>query len=282
MARLQREGSSFFIHIDARVAIEPFRTALKDFPRSQFIRREAGEWGKLGLVRATLGGLEAICSSDEEFDFIHLLSGHDYPLCSSEQLDHFFNANCGSVFLEFDELPCGRWPGGGLSRIHEYHFGDLQRRRWQIFSRYASRVLNHSVLFKRRWPERLIPYAGSQWWSMPLSVAKKVLEFVRRYPNFLEYHRFTYAPDEIFFHTILLNLGEHVRAKLVNDSLRFVDWENPNPTTPAIMTLADADRLEASGKLFARKFDAVRSSDLMDWLDREAGFNQRATTPAAL
>lgn len=56
---------------------------------------------------------------------------------------------------------------------------------------------------------------------------------------------------------------------IVNDDLKYIDWENPNPTPPAILGKSDFHRLVNSPKLFARKFDITRDAEILDLIDQQ-------------
>lgn len=101
-----------------------------------------------------------------------------------------------------------------------------------------------------------------------MNAINEILRFVKQRPDFLRYHQRSLLPDEMFFQTILLNSqAEHIRANLVNNCLRFVDWDNPNPATPATLSEKYFDALIASKSLFARKFDLGRYPAIFDQLD---------------
>jgi hypothetical protein len=260
--------SEFFIHLDRASDPEPFRKALASHRTWSFVKNEHGGWGQLGIVKGTLHGLRAVVDCGRQFGMISLISGQDYPLRSNAYFDHFFALNRGKIFMEFFPLPAEVWPHGGMDRIHDYHFGDRRRRSRMKVSRWMTGACNASILFKRRFPRDLKPFGGWQWWSMPMEAVNEILFFVARRPDFLRYHRWSLLPDEMFFQTILLNShSEWIGKNLVNNCLRFVDWDNANPATPATLTEKYLVPLLESKSLFARKFDLVRDSAILDRID---------------
>lgn len=270
LVRSLDDGSShFFIHIDRNCDAGPF---LQELPNRdcchQIAPRERGGWGQCGIVKATLGGLRAILETRIEFGVIQLISGQDYPLRSNAYINRFFELNRGRIFIEHWALPAPHWAHGGLDRINAYHLGDRRRRSRQRLSRFVTWVCNCSGILKRRFPRSLTPYGGWQWWSIPPQAAKEILRFTDSRPEYLRYHRWSLLPDEMFFQTILLNSGlEHIRTNIVNNCLRFVDWDNPNPCTPASLGLQYFNTLITSKSLFARKFDITHDSAILDRLD---------------
>ncbi len=261
-------NSTFFVHLDSACDKAVFRKALAHVRGWQFLRSENGAWGQLGIVNATLNGLRAVAESHTEFDMVNLISGQDYPLRSNAFIDGFIERNRGGIFIEHFPLPSEMWTAGGLDRIHAYHFGDRRRTKWKVLSRGISALCNASAILKRRFPSGLKPYGGWQWWSISMAAVAEILEFVERRPDYVRFHRRSLLPDEMFFQTILLNSkSELVQRNLINNSLRFVDWDNPNPLTPATLTTEYFDALIGSRSLFARKFEADRDYAILDQLD---------------
>ena len=65
--------------------------------------------------------------------------------------------------------------------------------------------------------------------------------------------------------TALLN--SPLRDQVANETLHYIEW--PGGSHPRTFTTADFDRIAASGKLFARKFDVARDAEILDRIDRE-------------
>jgi Core-2/I-Branching enzyme len=77
-----------------------------------------------------------------------------------------------------------------------------------------------------------------------------------------------FIPDESLFQTVIANEPSFSR-RILNDNPRYIDWERPNPRYPRTLDMEDFERLRASSKLFARKFEVDRSRDLLDRIDTE-------------
>jgi hypothetical protein len=92
-------------------------------------------------------------------------------------------------------------------------------------------------------------------------------EFVAASPGVVRFFRHVDVPDELFFQTVLCS--SPLRERIVNDNLRFIDWRDPASGSPAVLTSADFPALQASPKLFARKFDATADAGILDLIDRE-------------
>lgn len=72
----------------------------------------------------------------------------------------------------------------------------------------------------------------------------------------------------MFLHTVVQN--SPYKENIVNNSLRFIDWERGKPYT---FTIEDYDMLIHSPDLFARKFDENIDSDIIDLILHEVSDN---------
>ena len=111
-----------------------------------------------------------------------------------------------------------------------------------------------------------MPFGGGQWWALPMSKIRSILEFLDDHPNYLRYHQYTLLPDEIFFHSIMATLDGPVAP-----SLTYVNWDRKNTPLPVTFETEDLEELKLAsvGKLFARKFDITIDSTILDFLDQE-------------
>ena len=262
--------SVFFVHIDKRKDINDFSKVWNYGPQVMMIERENTSWGGFGLVEATLNALRAVVESGINFGMVSLLSGEDYPIKSNVDIDRYFESSPYSLFIDYAQLPdFGKWTkGGGLYRINKFFFG------LSIPERLASRTINLIGLFipplKRQYTIGLKPYWGSQWWSIDMYSVKFILEYVQINPAYSMFHRFTFAPDEVFFQTILLNAeDEHIKGKLKNDAKRFMVWEQDGHAHPKVFRTDDLHNIIESDALFARKFDTEIDEEILDLIDRE-------------
>jgi hypothetical protein len=275
LRRLNGADSYFFLHIDKRVPDTVFAPIFTDTDlRIIPVTRENTEWGGLGIVKATLNGLRQICAHDVSFDYIHLISGADYPIVSTAKIDDFLAARLGKIFMQTYRLPIEFWPHGGMRRIEWYNFIRIQHySRWKSWTlAIANKFLTAIPWLRRRHPSYVSPFGGSQWWSISLLAARYILRFVDEHPDYLLFHRHTLAPDECFFHSILGSAAEpSIKGNLINDNLRHIVWAKPGVTKfPLVLTMDDFEGVVGSGKLWARKLRLDTDSRIFDALDRSA------------
>lgn len=287
--RLRRPGTRFYIHIDKNVEISPFQKELTDFQEVFFLKegqREPGTWGDVGIVKATINATRQV-KEDGRDGYCILLSGQDYPLRRNKEIQNFFEKQNGTSFVSVFSLPHPNWHEGGYDRLNKYKIDKSSQRKhflqlssifdkefynWETlgklnFLRKTGRAnLIPLVLKKRRFPHYLKPYGGGQWWALPMTKVKEVLNFIDEHPDYLNYHKYTLLPDEIFFHSIMATLDGPVAP-----SLTYVNWDRPNTPLPVTFEKEDLEELELASveKLFARKFDITIDKTILDLLDQE-------------
>lgn len=259
VGRLNESDVRFYVHVNQLTDDETFaamQAGLAGRENVVWVPRVKCYWGGFSLLRATLVGIESILASGDLPDHAVLLSGQDYPLRPPTEIERYFAARNGRNLLNHFRLPAPEWAGegGGLNRLRYPHF---ER------ARYKTRLLR--LPLPRRLPEGLEPYGGMAFWALTGETLAWLMRFLGGRPEVLRFFRRTKMPDELFFQTVLLSsLAETVD----NELLHYLDWSSGS-AHPATLTVADLPKLRASGRLFARKFDASVDSEILDLLDAE-------------
>jgi len=260
---LDATGVTFFVHIDAKAAFDPsyFEDKLPAFADIYFIEdRNAINWGGFYMTETTLQLLKTCCSV-RFFDYISLLSGQDYPLQPPKAIEAFLSQGSvyGKNFLEYNSLPYPNWPGNGGMHRFEYYWlmDDLD---YESNMRFLLQQQRDQTV-SRKLPLGLIPYGGSQWFTITHEAALYLNAFVERHPELLDFFRYTFISDELMIPTLLMN--SPFTGSIVNDNLRHIDWTSPTGKNPKYFMEADYDALMASNKLFSRKFDSSYSKELI-------------------
>jgi hypothetical protein len=224
------------------------------------------------MSNVKINGFKAI-DENGNYDYLHFLTAQDYPIKSINEIDIFFIENCGKTFLSYFSLPYDNWSLGGMDRIQNYHLG--KRNNQNEFHRKSLSILNRFVqktgLFKRNHPNGIKPYGGEGVMNLHNFAVKYILEFLKHNPRFLNFHKYSFAPDEMVFQTILLNSrDESLRKSIVNNVLWHIDWTKPDAKNyPVIFGVEDFEDLENSNKLFARKFDITYDTHVLDMIDKK-------------
>ena len=281
--RLDDGASKFFIHLDAKTPIEPFAACLEG-GHIRFIEpRERCVWGDFSIVRATIHLMEA--ASKEQGVFI-LMSGQDYPIQSQGYINAFLENNKGFDFIEIEPLEEKWKPKMVKDKLEHYHILHSEERgHSNCYAPFAHcsvfqkvRTLTH--LLKGRLsmknfrllcslPKRVAPferqYAGSQFWAFSERTFYGVLHYIREHKAALEeYYKYTSSPDEIYFHSVLMDLVAKDSTIKLKDPITYVNYFRKNN----VFVTEDFDKLTSEkGKLFARKFDTDIDIEILNKLD---------------
>jgi hypothetical protein len=253
--RLRTEGTHFVVHVDRKTDRRVYGQMVRGVEELgcvDFVPRHVCHWGAFGHVRATLKGIDRLYADGISFDYAVLLTGQDYPICPAAVIERRLAESDGCSFMNSWDVPHAGWSGhGGLDRIE----------RWHLVGR---RHLHVSLPLSRRAPAGLTPFGGGPYWCLARRVVDYVQAFVHEHPEVVSFFEHVWIPDELFFQTIVMS--SPLRDTVVNDNLRFIDWSRE--PAPAILRRDDLESIVASGKLFARKFDATIDSEILDELDR--------------
>ena len=278
---LDADWAHCFVHVDAKRDIGPFQEGL-DSPRVHFLDdRVSVQHSGFSLTRSMIRLLKS-AAAQGDFDYYQFLSGSDYPIKPLSQIYHHLTEGWPQNYINFYPLI----EGANLARnIQKFYFMDFIRARRQPVKGLLSigqRGL-HAVTPRRRFVPGFTPYRGSQWFCLNRDTVRWVLAFLdssqcKRYCRFFKYAK---ASDEIFFHTLVLNspfapqcrfyqrdvVEAAVPLKNENKAyLHYVDWD-PSRPRKTLLGLADLPALKATEALYARKFDAGYSADLLDAID---------------
>jgi hypothetical protein len=273
---LDIDESKFIIHIDAKVEISPFIKLFENYtPGRIFIcpGRKNIDWGSYTMVEATMAMLHFLFQLELKVDYVHLISGQDYPVKSNEEIVNFFKNQRGKNFIESFTLPDSRWRERGLLRIN-YKWGINEHK--NIF--YNDLDYKEAYPPLPHLPEGIIPYGGSQWWSLHIDCVRFIMEEFDRDSDLFQFYRYTFIPDEMLFQTLIMN--SHFKDTVVNDNSRFIKWSNGSwhPETIGLEHLKD---LMTKRKLFARKFEYDDDKTVLNQLDEIRNCNFHKTDKRA-
>lgn len=281
--RLDDGASKFFIHLDAKTPIEPFTACLKG-GHIRFIEpRERCVWGDFSIVRATIHLMEA---ASKEQGFFILMSGQDYPIQSQGYINAFLESNKGFDFIEIEPLEEKWKPKMVKDKLEHYHILHSEERgHSNCYAPFAHcsvfqklRTLTHLLkgrLSRKNFkllcslPKRVAPferqYAGSQFWAFSERTFYAVLQYIRKHKAALEeYYKYTSSPDEIYFHSVLMDLVAKDSTIKLKDPITYVNYFRKNN----VFITEDFEKLSsAKGKLFARKFDTDIDIEILNKLD---------------
>jgi len=265
--RLSDGRSYFFIHVDLKTELPCSYSELAKRRHVTLVKRISTSWGGFSLAQATLNAMYDIRDSGINFDAVSLLSGQDYPIKSNEEIDKFLEESEYGVYIDYFTLPnYKRWESGGTYRYQKYFFGIGKFS--LVFSQLMNLLSTYIPVLARKLPPNLVPYCGSQWWTINMYALNYILDFIKDHPDYTDFHKFTFAPDELFFHIILLNTKDpELKRSICKDNLRFIKWEKLENAHPEVLTPKDMEDLTKTSSLFARKFEGENNEKILDMID---------------
>lgn len=277
VARLDHTDDLVLVHVDAKKAIEPFEQALEPLLESERVqlleKRVVCHWGGPGHLKATLEAADTALDSGHDFTHLILLTGQDYPIRPTFEIREFFAEQPDKSYLSWSlgagyELDDTDRPGnetwhwdGSLDRLVQRHYR-VRGREYPLV--LPPERLRHR-LPTRRLPQGLTPAQGLAYWALTREAVAYCLDHARSRRDVLRFLKRSLIADEFYFQMVLL--GSPLRDQLVNEDLRYLNWDVLHPRT---ITMHDLEPMLLSRKLFARKFDARVDADVLDALDMHA------------
>jgi hypothetical protein len=220
-------------------------------------------WGGLNHLKSILYLTEKALKNSE-IGYLHLISGHDFPIKKKSFFLDFFK-NKDVEYLTYGDVPyIGAADNGYMDRIEYYNFYDLfnakvnkQNARIRRFVRIQKRFG-----FKRKISTKMPKlYCGSTWWSLSRGCSSYVIDFTKNNKFVLNRFKHTFCPEEFYFQTVIMN--STFGKKVIGNNLRHIDWVARNGNNPAILDETDYDKLMQTDALFARKFEYPLSNELL-------------------
>jgi hypothetical protein len=257
------DGHVVAVHYDARAPEADFRTLSDAFAGNDSVRvvREFHvAWGQWSIVAATLRCLDEIADAGWEPDYVHLLSGADYPIRPIGDFAAFLERNAGKQFLECVPSNERRWVRGGMQQeryLYRFHFNWRDQRRLFDLAYNLQKLLG----LKRKFVRGIEPHMGSQWWTLTWEMVKRIMVLARE-PDILKFFKTTLIPDELFFQTMVAHLTDFRNIAGRNLTLyQFTDYG-----VPVVYYADHIDYLLRQPFFFARKLSS-HSPELHEGLE---------------
>lgn len=265
--------ADFYIHVDAKSNIEPFKKILKD--KVTFVPRHWISWGAYSQVKYQKELLNAVVNSGIKYSHVISLSGLDYPLWSKQNIYDFLQQNpikehIHGYNLSKSSIKIQR------QKFTVYHFfRDLKWKKQWLKNKFivASRILMKLLPIRKTdytWinTQKADIYMGSSWWAITFPCAQYVYNKLCTEDKMNKYFQTSFTPDEMCIQTIVFNSPFAKNAMLY-------EGEYPGLThlTPLhyinygkcikILTEEDFPILQKSGKMFCRKIVSGDSDKLV-------------------
>lgn len=285
LARLCRRlvPHRIIIHVDRRVDLDPFRASVAGFAdRVTFLdNRVTIAWAGFSMVQATIYLYREALQCTEPGDHVVLLSGQCYPIRPIEEFvtylsESWYGQHCHAV-------PLADAPRHRHRKVTRRHFLDLlasnQVRHVPLNGQRALRRISETVspFIPGNALDRRVLY-GSQWTAFTSECIDEMLR-VADTGGWATFFRRVFAPDEMFFHTVLHQTRFSGDTPLGGPEVFKVDGIAPQANFHLIdkllnrtFVLSDRAEIEESKKYFVRHVRLPESASLLDALDRASSY----------
>ncbi len=265
---LSKNCHDIYLHIDKKSYIDSEIVINEHIKILDYKNRVDVRWGHISQVQATLHLIKEVLQSNEQYDYVCLISGQDFPVKSSIYIEDYLLKHNGAAFMDImnvdtkmykrflkrNEVYTAQW------MVNKSTFMRIVRNIWYAATGGRYKTLS---IYKRKLGSDTF-YFGSSWWCLPFQAVKEMYEYVNENPNYYNFFTHTLCPDESFFQTLLMN---HTSYKdKVLPLLTYVNW-GEGGYSPNVFTMNDYKKLKAiannEGVLFARKFDMEKDSKII-------------------
>ncbi len=264
---LDDRDNDIYIHLQCTDKAVPARISqIVQHSNIYFIKPGQISWGAYSQIDCEMRLFEEAVKKGK-YEYLHLLSGTDFPLKSQREIHQFFERNQGKEFVHFEGQT---FPDYDREKIDCYY--PLQeyigREKKSLFYK-LQRCLVHIQLachMNRHRHDNMAFYKGANWVSITGSFASYL---VSRKQRIYELFRYSKCCDEIFLQTMLMNspYKENLYIGQLNNDyrmcMRYIDWERGKPY---VFTDDDYEELIHCDRMFARKFDYERYPQIVDRL----------------
>lgn len=270
---VSEDHADVFIHIDKKYYKELFSKILKHHNVKILKESIDVKWGDITQVDATNLLLKEVIATENDYDFVCFRSGQD--LLVKNGFKDFLLKNRKKIFMNayyvdrkephaaFTNVS---WPRSSRKLyINPFHPNRIFRRAIQsLYGLGLNLFPNPNQL-----PEEYKIYNGSNWFCIPLEVAKYVIEFLEENQWYYEAFENSLCPDEFFYQTLIMNSS--YKDDVIDNNLMYIKFgetlkERNNPIT---LKKHHIDTIKFSNKYFARKFDENVDKLVIEYFSNE-------------
>lgn len=273
------DNSVFFIHLDGKVDIAPFKEVFIGDERVVFIEHRVNvKWGSINEVEYQMELVRTALNSGEQFDRLITISGMDYPVWSKEQIVQFFEKDRKKEYLAAIDVSFP-WR---MSAIYQQYFFWIHKpgSGWKYYVTRAFgralKMLGIKKSLRRKIGDKTYKlYKGAAWWAITPKLAKVILHEWDTNEELKDWLKWCMCPAELFAQTVALN-DEVWREKCMLDNekyslpmhtpLTYVTWVNEEIKT---LDESDYDKIIQSNKMFCRKVASGKSDGLIELITKK-------------
>lgn len=279
--KLDGENIRFFIHIDKKVSIIPFKNIVNQHPHAKLIdKRIYVQWGGFGQVLYQKAMLEEVMNSKILFDRVFIITGQDYPIISNTEIEKELSANKDKEYITGFNLTKSN-NQAQLKNICWYHFfRDLPVKSYKLkkcFSGGARLIMKILPFRKKAYllinNQQWDIYKSSSYMCITYNCAKYIYSQLCENKELMRYFKTSYIPEEMVIPTIVFNSIFARNATIIQDSdnlqaISAITYFHYNGAIK-VFTETDFNELKKCKKMFARKFSSQLSYKLIEKLRQD-------------
>lgn len=302
--RLDDERFDIFIHIDAKVSIQPFKESIMGCcvqSKIYFVEdRIRTYFFDYSLIEATCRCAE-LATKTNEYRYFILLTGQDFPIKSNDFIYNKLTTEYPTCWIDMYSVEEAERHGVKWTKKIGHTYNSQRTRRWLLnivgakfyYSVKGKSIRLFAVIYDKirtmlgnipRQKLKNSPYtysAGSHFWMLPDIAISHILDNFKHDKQLTKIFCHIAAPEESYFQTSLSTLAGLVlpdeliqftgpQNEMDNPALRLIKWyENGIKTNghPAIWKMKDFPFIMQSKALFARKFDESIDNEIIKRLE---------------
>ncbi|MEZ9669703.1 beta-1,6-N-acetylglucosaminyltransferase [Vibrio breoganii] len=254
-----KDDHTILIHVDAKANLSDFSEL--SGPNVHILEERIDvKWGHRSQIDVTLMLMKH--AVEMNFDYFSLISGDDIPVVDSRAVYRL---------LDKKEYISVTPANTDFKKRLKFIYSDVFYKR-DILSKLQKNIMSKFLKESKLYESLPKLYCGSNWFSITRGAVCAILKYLVSNPKYYDSFKYSLCGDEIFFHTILMDLRyidrlnvEHANTKShCSAALRFIDFES-GPEYPKILRLNDLIDLKKSRDIiFCRKVDEkISVSDLV-------------------
>lgn len=262
---LNHEECDLFLNIDCKATDIPVINDLLDRNnRIKYCGHDRLHWGGYSILKTEIKMFN-IAINNSNADYYHIISGQDYPIKPYESFLQFFENNLGQSYFDC-RIATFREIDRRLLYFLPYDYYQVRNPKRYCITNF---LRGFQVKYQIKRPTSHFPdkiYLGSQWCSMTRKACAFLLRYTKEHPGFLKRLNHTFASEEIYIHTVLLNYYDEDKICSENN-LRFIRWREENGNRPANLGEEHFKFMLDKNHFFARKMVSPISTKLMEYID---------------
>ncbi|MCI2030944.1 MULTISPECIES: beta-1,6-N-acetylglucosaminyltransferase [Limosilactobacillus] len=224
-------------------------------------------WGSWSIGQVAVE-LMRRAMQDPEIDYVHLISGQDWPLKPIEEINNFYKEN-DNIYLRYYKADVKKGRDNALNwQKFYYNYDKIDRH--SLFGKVYNRLSTwiQSLLRVNKLKKlgiNLEIYTGANWCDLPRDAVEYCLDYFDNHENFRKMLKTGSFSDEFWVQTIICNTPQF-KSRLQYDYHRFIKWEHIHNSFPAILDERDYKAIKKSNAMFGRKFESPYSDKLRQLL----------------